>query len=266
MLPEIKIGRYALPSYGIAIYLGLLCLALISYREAKKRKINGEDLIYSLVLALLAAGLGAKLLYLITVLPSIPWSKLSAAEINLALYDLLRSGFVVYGALFAGFLSLWAYAKKYRLNSYKLLASIAVGLPFAQACGRIGCFLAGCCYGYPYSGPLALSFPQSSLHPLPVPRFPTQLVWALGNFLFGSFLLFYSHHLGRRASSAKQVFTAYLLGYSLLRFCGEFLRGDLIRGVYGPLSQAQWISIFVFGFGLVLLITNKFKRKKSKKG
>ena len=43
----------------------------------------------------------------------------------------------------------------------------------------------------------------------------------------------------------------YLVIYAVIRFADEFLRGDKIRGIYGGVSTAQWISLiilFVYGF------------------
>ena len=47
---------------------------------------------------------------------------------------------------------------------------------------------------------------------------------------------------------------AYLIFYSAGRFVLEFFRGDLARGSVGALSTSQFISLFTFVVGIVLLL------------
>ena len=52
-------------------------------------------------------------------------------------------------------------------------------IPIMHAFGRVGCFFAGCCYGRPYKGFGAVTFPEGSQGPSGVSLFPVQLVEAI---------------------------------------------------------------------------------------
>jgi len=95
-------------------------------------------------------------------------------------------------------------------------------LPLGYGFGRIGCWFAGCCYGFPFHGG----------------HFPVQLVDAFVSFGVCAFLASYS----KKAQSGKTLLM-YLRIYAVQRFLIEFLRGDAVRGAFLFLSTSQWISI-----------------------
>jgi phosphatidylglycerol:prolipoprotein diacylglycerol transferase len=116
------------------------------------------------------------------------------------------------------------------------------GLVFA----RVGCFLAGCCYGRPTALPWGVTFTDpDSLGPLHVCIHPTQIYEAAGGLLLFCFLL----RLAGRKRFDGQIFWNLLLLYSAGRFLVEFVRDDERGGVLGGLlSTSQGI-----GAGLALL-------------
>ena len=159
------------------------------------------------------------------------------------------SGFVVYGGIVIAVTVTFLYAK---LKKFSYLAYLDTLIPFvalAQGFGRIGCFLAGCCYGKETESFLGVIFPYGSIAPSGVKLLPTQLFSSAGDFLlfFGLLLL------AKRVRQRGVVGSAYLIAYGIGRFAMEFLRGD-DRGVtVGPLSISQFISLFFVIFGLGLL-------------
>ncbi|MFQ9484187.1 MAG: prolipoprotein diacylglyceryl transferase family protein [Lachnospira sp.] len=52
----------------------------------------------------------------------------------------------------------------------------------AQGFGRIGCFLAGCCYGRETTAAWGITFPADSMAPSGIKLIPTQLLSAAGDF------------------------------------------------------------------------------------
>ena len=61
--------------------------------------------------------------------------------------NLLRGGFVFYGGLAGGLIALVRVSRSLGLDSFSVASSCAPSFAFAHACGRVGCALAGCCYG-----------------------------------------------------------------------------------------------------------------------
>ena len=77
------------------------------------------------------------------------------------------------------------------------------------------------------------------------------------DFLLFFFLILYDRKWKKRDG---EVTAWYLILYSAGRFILEFWRGDAIRGAVGPLSTSQFIGIFTFLAGIILLA---LRRKSS---
>ncbi len=73
-----------------------------------------------------------------------------------------RNGSSIYGALFATFIVVGIAAWLLRVSFLPVLDAAAPALALGELISRIGCFCAGCCYGVPWNGPWAVSFPIGS--------------------------------------------------------------------------------------------------------
>jgi phosphatidylglycerol:prolipoprotein diacylglycerol transferase len=111
-----------------------------------------------------------------------------------------------------------------------------------QTIGRIGCFMAGCCYGRSCDRPWAVTFTDPRAYeltgvPLGTPLHPAQLYHAAADALILGVTLF----MMPRRRTPGQVFWVYVLAYAALRFVVEFFRGDTVRGLHlgGTLSTSQ---------------------------
>ena len=142
-----------------------------------------------------------------------------------------------------GLAGAWLFCKRRRLSFDTLGRDLVPALPLFHAFGRVGCFLAGCCYGIPApAGWLGVTFPASAIEaPSGVPLLPVQLYEAAGCVLL--FLLL--DHLTDRGWPGGRLLALYLALYAVFRFLLEFLRGDAVRGSLGPLSTSQVISLAV---------------------
>ena len=135
----------------------------------------------------------------------------------------------------------------HKKNLMFFLNIIIIGIVIAHSLGRVGCFLAGCCYGKETTSILGVTFPKgSTAYFLLGPNhsvLPTQLIEAVFLFLLVIVLLIIKKH---------QVVT-YLFSYGIFRFILEFFRGD-DRGSLFILSPSQWLSIGLIITGIILLI------------
>lgn len=116
----------------------------------------------------------------------------------------------------------------------------------AHALGRIGCFLAGCCYGR--ESDFGLYFPALGKKVI-----PTQLYEAIFLFALTALLLIIVIKSARRASLRGAALPVYLYAYSLFRFTIEFFRDDPRGAFLGPLSPSQVICIIMFAAALALI-------------
>lgn len=172
----LSIGPFTIYGYGLMIGIGIIAAYLTAESRAKKLKLD-PDKIFGLVIWCLIFGyLGSKILFCITVIDKI------IADPAYILHS-LQNGWVVYGGLIGGIIGgcLYCRHKKVNFMSYFDLAVPSVAL--AQGFGRIGCFLAGCCYGRPTDGPLGITFTHSDFAPNGVSLIPTQEISSLLNFL-----------------------------------------------------------------------------------
>lgn len=232
----LELGPIKLYSYGFMIAIGILVAYSLTEKKVRKLGYSHERLDW-LCLSILAGGfLGAKILYWITRLPDIPSDP--------SILTNLGDGWVVYGGLIGGLLAGWLYCKNHNLNFLEWLDLIVPQLALAQGFGRIGCFLAGCCYGVESS--FGLIFPEESLAPAGISLFPTQLIMSAFDFGLSFFLQWFSN----KKTFQGELGALYLIAYSIGRFIIEFWRGDGVRGVVNGLSTSQYIAIVMALVGL----------------
>ena len=245
----LKIGPLTVYGYGAMIALGVIAAWVVTELRAKKHRLS-SDHVFALVLwGLLGGLLCAKLLYWIT-----EWKSI-IADPGFIL-DTLPDGFVVYGGILGGILAGWIYCKSKKVDFWKYFDLVMPSVALAQGFGRIGCFLAGCCYGRETNSVLSVTFQNSDFAPNHVALIPTQLYSSVLDFLHFGILLY----IARRKKADGQVAAFYLIFYSIGRFVLEFFRGDLIRGSVGSLSTSQFISLFILAAGIAILITRTKKK------
>lgn len=239
----LTIGPFTLYGYGLMIAVGILAGYMTAEYRARKLKLDYEQVFY-LVLACVAGGfLAAKILFWIT-----EWKTI--VQNPAFMLRTLGDGFVVYGGIIGGIFTGYLYCRMKKLKFLKYFDLFMPSIALAQGFGRIGCFLAGCCYGKETDSHFSVIFQNSDFAPNHTALIPTQIYSSLLNFLHFFLLLYIAKH--KRADG--RVAAAYLLLYSVGRFILEFFRGDIERGNVGMLSTSQFISIFVAAAGAALWI------------
>ncbi len=234
-------GPITLHTYGLCVALGVLLAVWLAGRRARSEGLS-RDAFLDLALWLIVASIvGARVLYVL-----VEWRQFAVRPLDA--FKLWDGGLVFYGGLaFAALVAPWAArAKGLPLGRVADLAVPYVAL--GHACGRVGCFFAGCCYGLPDPA-YGCVFPALGDS---VPHLPTQLYEAAFLFALFSFLLW----LTSRRRFTGQVFWTYLATYAVWRFLVEFLRGDEVRGwVLWPwLHTSQAIALLVFAASAVMLV------------
>ena len=238
----LTIGPVTIYGYGLMIAIGVIAAYTTAEFRAKKRGLN-HDLIFNLTIWSLIGGiLGAKLLYYITQLKSI------IADPSLLLD--VSNGFVVFGGIIGGIFTGYLFIKKHKLNFLQYFDLVMPSIALAQGFGRLGCLLAGCCYGAETTSAFHLVFHNSDYAPNGLSLVPTQPISSALDFLNFFALI----TIAKRTKADGQVAGFYLVFYSAGRFILEFFRGDLERGEIGPLSTSQFIAIFTFLIGLGIVI------------
>jgi len=253
MLPFIHIGPVEIASYGTMIAIGILFGMLLIRLRPRKCGLPLQDAFYAFIFGMLGVAVGAKLMYIIQALPRLIPHFSELIQDPMQLLMLLTSGFVFYGGLIGGLAGGFLYSKVYHLSFRVVLETLIPVVPLVHGFGRIGCFLAGCCYGIPYDGPGHVVFGSAGFAPPNIPLFPVQLVESALLFLLLAFLLLYDKY----AKRPRSIVGWYLLIYGLIRMVTELFRGDEIRGSFLFFSTSQWISVVLIALGVFVLIKYK---------
>lgn len=239
----LSIGPFTVRGYGLMIAIGVLVALFVGEARAKKRNMNA-DVIYPLTFVCVIFGfIGAKLLFCIVEFKSFIKDPLSVLSSN---------GFVVYGGIILGILAAYVYIRIKKLNFWEYFDIVLPSVALTQGFGRIGCFLAGCCYGKVTDSWCGIAFHSSNFAPNGVKMIPVQLISSAGMFLIAGILFWYA----KKAREKGTVGALYLILYSIGRFFVEFLRNDH-RGEVGIFSTSQFISLFMFFAGIALFVYRK---------
>lgn len=248
----INIGGLKLYAYGLFVALGFITAMLFSKRQAKKNAINPEVINDLVLIILVSAIAGSRILYVVI--------NFSFYKDDFpAVFKIWDGGLVFYGGFVLALASSILYVRLKGLSFFQTADIISPSLALGHAVGRIGCFFAGCCYGKPSSLPWAVTFTDpNSLAPLGVPLHPTQLYSVISNLLIFFLLLF----LSRIKKYHGMVFFSYIILYSAFRFVIEMFRGDF-RGSFlnSALSMSQGVGVILSVVSVIILFCLYFRHR-----
>jgi phosphatidylglycerol:prolipoprotein diacylglycerol transferase len=238
-----------IPAYGLMLsissIIGYLYARFQLFKHANLKEYQADIIILSVIAGSI---IGARIFYLLFETQT-PIKYLFSNTLTSR-----SSGLTFYGGFIVGMLLTVIWMIIYKLNFWVIADIFVIPLSLGLGLTRIGCFMAGCCWGKPTKLPWAVTFTDQnalttskyiSLHPV-------QLYHSFTNLAIFLTLVILSK-LDKNQRPGK-IFIAFLLIYPPMRFILEFFRADEQRGfVIGLLSTSQFISIFVFITGLVLV-------------
>jgi phosphatidylglycerol:prolipoprotein diacylglycerol transferase len=167
----------------------------------------------------------------------------------------ISGGLTYYGGFIGASLVAFYRLRQERFPFLRAADMAGFAIPLGLGFGRMGCVLAGCCFGVPLDAPWAITFPgysaasekQAQLKLLAsaaqesLPVHPTQLYESAGALALAAALMLFLHP---RKRYDGHVFIAFVAGYAVLRFCIEFFRSDDRGGMLG-LSTSQLIGLLL---------------------
>ena len=246
-----QIGRLSIHWYGIFIALGFLAaLAVLQYKR-KYANMTPDQIFDIGIIAVVGGVIGARIFYVIEFRHQFSGNLLKIFRID-------QGGLVFYGGFLLVLVILWLYSRWKKLSIARIFDIYGPAMALGHAFGRIGCFMQGCCFGRPaqHGG---VAFPAGSAPALKYPDFattkiaengqtficslslhPVQLYESAANLLLCIALLL----LFRKVKKVGQIAASYFIGYGLIRFSLEFLRGDHTDSILG-MTPAQFLGIFI---------------------
>ena len=227
------IGSFTVYAYGFFIAFGAVMAFLYLWKQSAKKYKVTFDQANTLFIYLVIAGVVGGKLFIIFEEPKRYLGNLSLL--------ISGSGFVFYGSLITAIPVMLWFFRKYKLPALGMIDLMAVCACIVHGFGRIGCFMAGCCYGVPTNHFFGVIFsdPACQAEPKGVPLVPTQLIESA--YLFT--IMFGLLAIRNKKQFDGQLFLIYLILYAIGRSILELYRGDIDRGfVIGHLlSNSQFI-------------------------
>ncbi|MDR1927145.1 MAG: prolipoprotein diacylglyceryl transferase [Oscillospiraceae bacterium] len=221
-----------IPPYSLLRIIAIVFSLIFVILKRKSFGITLPDTLKMAAFAVFGAIAGAKVLYCIgqIVLHASEPAFWSLRNWN----TLIRAGGVLYGSLLGIIGMIFLFAKLFNYKAIDLLGLASIALFGANFFSRLGCLLAGCCYGIQFSNGK---------------QFPYQLSEGiLCALVFFCFVL-WKPEQNRRS----QIFPISMMLYGIIRFALEFFRGDESRGIW-LLSTSQWISVIFISVSILWLL------------
>lgn len=231
----IHIGSFGIHWYGLMYLTAFLAFLGLGKWQINHRTWHGwtmpmlDDALFFGALGVILGGrLGYVLFYQFSYFMQHP------AEI-LAVW---QGGMSFHGGFLGVLVSMWIFARKYKLKWLSIMDFVAPLVPLGLGAGRMGNFINGELWGRPTDLPWGMIFMQADS----LPRHPSQLYqFAVeGVVLFG--LLWWYSSKPRPIGAISAVF---LMVYGAGRFLVEFAREpDSYLGLLSMgLSMGQWLSL-----------------------
>ncbi|MBN2540367.1 MAG: prolipoprotein diacylglyceryl transferase [Bacilli bacterium] len=252
LLPDVF--EYTFPMYDIMIMIGIfVMLAYVAKRLETKDGYTRKQTNKLLLLLIISLGVALFSSWLVDgIFHTIKEGELTFGTITFI------------GGLAGGVLAYLIFLKYFYTEENKdvkkIMNTIITGVVIAHAFGRIGCLMAGCCYGIPTDSFLGVVFPHGdAAEAFPgIAIFPTQLFESLFLFLLFALLNFVKKFKNIEVE-------IYLIGYGVWRFLIEFIRGDDRGELFGFFSTqyntfptpSQYLSLLMIIAGVVMLIRRK---------
>ncbi len=240
-----KIGPITIYTYGVMVALGIFFGSWILLKLSDREGIPREDVIDTAFWSVVSGFLGARLFFFIYNPEYLhPWYRV---------LFIWQGGLVWYGGVLFGTLTAIYFIWRRKIPLWKFADIVSIALSVGLGFGRIGCTMAGCCYGKVCHAPFAIVFTNPhSAAPLNVPLWPTEPVSSAANFLIAGIL----YLIYRKRRFPGEVFGFYLILYGIFRFLIEFVRATP-KEILGVFSNNQIISIIMVSAGILILIYRK---------
>lgn len=248
----LKIGNIEIYWYSVILLVGFVLGSLLVIKEASKQNIKKELMEDFLLVGIPICLLGARIYYVLFNLDYYIKDPVSILKV-------WEGGLAIHGGIIACLIYLIVFTRKHKINIYKMLDILVIGLIVGQIIGRWGNFMNGEAYGPETS----LKF-LKSLH---LPSFiidgmkingeyhhPTFLYESLWNFMGLIIIL-----LIKKSKKNKVGYIAsfYLVWYGIGRFLIESLRTDSLMFLNIKIAQLVSISMIIIGIAMFISKTKK---------
>ncbi len=244
--------------YGVIILVGMIVAFVHAYLRSRQEGTKTDDLLDIGIWTVISGVIGARFFYVLFDYFDRPKNYTSFQDF-IAVWN---GGLAIYGGVIFGALAIFFVTRYKKLNTLKVMDSIAPGVMIAQAIGRWGNFFNGEAHGGVVSDNSPLYFIRMGLlengrmqyfHP----TFLYESIWNIVGFIL--ITIFY-----RKKKFNGQIVLAYFAWYGFGRMFIEALRTDSLWLIPGVIRVSQLIGALCFVGGVGLTVLCLVAQKKGK--
>jgi phosphatidylglycerol:prolipoprotein diacylglycerol transferase len=250
-------GIFQIYWYGFCLAFAMTIAIFITLKIGKKNKFKENDLLDLFFFLIIGGLVGARIYDIFLELPfyiNNPWQT----------FKIWEGGLAIHGAIIAGLIILYFFTKRKKLSFWKTTAIITPGLAIGQAIGRFGNYFNQELFGKPTNVPWKI-FIEKANRPELFKEFnffhPTFLYESLGLIIIFIVLIILINKLKLIKKNNIVIVSVYMLLYSILRFCLEFIRIDRAPEFLG-LRWPQIMSLILIITSIILFFYAKKSEKK----
>ncbi len=223
------IPKQTFPFYGIILLIAMSLGLFYIFRMLKKDGIKDKNIYLYILLYVLFAFIFGKF-----------YTMISTQEINI-----LKAGLSSYGGLIGVIIATIIFELILPTNK-KLIKYVIISLPLTYGIAKIGCFIAGCCYGIPYNGIFNVIYKDG----LNIPLFPIQITETI------VFVIIFI--ICNKLRNNKNIIFITTFIAIIAKFLLDFLRYEHINKI---LSTNQIFSLIILVVMIIVyLLKTKFKK------
>lgn len=146
MFPQLSIGNMTVSSFGVFLAAGFLFGIFLVWRLCRAWDLDEERSLDLILLTVIGALIGARVYFVIGHLQPFLASPLNLILVNKA------PGLVLWGGILGGWLTIYFFAKRSRMDFWLVSDIAAVGVLGGLILSDVGCFFGGCNVGIPSIG------------------------------------------------------------------------------------------------------------------
>ncbi len=239
-----EIGNITIYTYGTILYINLIISIFLATKFATKFEVDKDKVFVAIFIVVLFLYLGGKISYTL-----FNQNNKDFMDFLVKVIIPTQSGLTILGAIAFSIIGIYLSSVILKLNFLRLADLLGFISPLSLSIGRIGCLMAGCCYGKESSWGIFLHGAV---------RYPTQAMESFLSLILFVYFLFISK---KQKYFEGKYFFGFIMGYSVIRFIVEFYRESKV--VFLGLSWAQIFSIIFAIFSLMIFL--KIKKAGDKK-
>ena len=246
-ITEFHLGPLTIQSWGLLVALGFIAGILLILWQAKKAGYKSDKILDLVLWVFIASMVGSRVFYVIVFWQDFAGEWLEALKI-------WNGGMVFYGGLlFAIAVFIW-FARRHKMNIWRLSDWAAPALALVSAIGRVGCHLIQDHPGKITTVPWSIMVNGELRH-------ETALYLVFSNLII--FLILWLWLRKSKKLPVGSLFYIYLIWEGITRFMIDFWRADDLPNAdprYWGLTVSQYIGLGLVVAGLVVL-RYLFKRR-----